>query len=505
MNGTGSIPPQLCQTELRRARVRAERAGGIDAVEPSDDGLTLTVTFLGKAPDGIGPGNVRIDGGQRITGIKVLGVAIDREDDPELDDRMRVTVDRAGDTSTYTLCVVQAGPYGRPGSLPYPGLDPRYSCAAFTFMASCPTDFDCAGAPPCPPAARAGTVINYTAKDYDSFRQLLLDRMSLTVPDWTEQHVPDLEVTLVEVLAYVGDQLSYQQDSVATEAYLDTARMRVSVRRHVRLVDYAMHDGCNARAFVTLAVSGEVTLTAGKYRFAAIDVSQLPPQDQPQLGPVISDDQLGHLPAGITPEVFEPLTAGDVSLLPVHNQISFWTWGDEDCCLPAGATAATLRDAWVASTADQGTAGPGPGQGRALTLGPGDFLVIEEVTGPRTGAAADADPTHRQIVRLTSVTPAVDDLYAQPVLEVTWADQDALTFQACLSAHGGPDCQLITDVSVARGNVVIVDHGRSITFCGSDPETIAVPPADVTVAPCRPPAARLPGPPRREPGRCADP
>ena len=50
-------------------------------------------------------------------------------------------------------------------------------------------------------------------------------------------------VALVELLAYAGDQLSYYQDAVATEAYLGTARRRVSVRRHARLVDYPMHDG----------------------------------------------------------------------------------------------------------------------------------------------------------------------------------------------------------------------------------------------------------------------
>jgi predicted phage baseplate assembly protein len=495
MNATRGTPPQKCRTELRRAAVRAEHRGGIDAVEPSDDGRTLTVTFLGKAPGGIGPANVRIDGGRRITGIRVLDVVIDRDDDPDLDDRMLVNVDRVGDTSTYTLCVVEAGPHGRAGRRPYPGFDPRYACAAFTFPVACPADLDCAAALPCPPVATPGPVIDYIAKDYDAFRQLLLDRMTLTVPDWVERHVPDLEVALAEVLAYVADQLSYQQDSVATEAYLDTARKRASVRRHVRLVDYAMHDGCNARAFVTLAVSREVTLIAGQFRFAAVDVSYLPPQEQPQLGTVISDDQLAHLPAGITHEVFEPLTAGDVSLVPTHNQISFWTWGDEDCCLPAGATSATLRDAWAAApegAADQPGASPEPARRRVLGLRPGDILLIEEVTGPRTGAPADADPAHRQAVRLTSVTPAVDPLYGQPVLEVAWADQDALTFEACLSAHGGPDCQLITDVSVARGNVVIVDHGRSITFCGFAPETIPVPPAEVTVPPCRPPVSGCP-------------
>jgi len=34
------------------------------------------------------------------------------------------------------------------------------------------------------------------------------------------------------------DYLSYQQDAVATEAYIETARSRVSLRRHALLVDY---------------------------------------------------------------------------------------------------------------------------------------------------------------------------------------------------------------------------------------------------------------------------
>jgi hypothetical protein len=41
-------------------------------------------------------------------------------------------------------------------------------------------------------------------------------------------------IALVELLAYVGDQLSYYQDAVANEAYLETARQRISVKRHTR-------------------------------------------------------------------------------------------------------------------------------------------------------------------------------------------------------------------------------------------------------------------------------
>ena len=70
------------------------------------------------------------------------------------------------------------------------------------------------------------------------------------MPDWRERNPADLGITLVELLAYAGDQLSYYQDAVATEAYLGTARRRTSVRRHARLVDYPMHDGANARAWL---------------------------------------------------------------------------------------------------------------------------------------------------------------------------------------------------------------------------------------------------------------
>ena len=61
-------------------------------------------------------------------------------------------------------------------------------------------------------------------------------------------------MTLVELLAFAADTLSYRQDVVANEAYLNTARQRISVRRHARLVDYYLHEGCNARAFVHFKV-----------------------------------------------------------------------------------------------------------------------------------------------------------------------------------------------------------------------------------------------------------
>src|SRR5690606_8912435 len=121
------------------------------------------------------------------------------------------------------------------------------------------SDLDCRPACACPPLTRTAPDIDYLAKDYASFRQMMLDHLARLIPDWQRRTAAGLGVTLVEVLAYVGDYLSYRQDAIATEAYLGTARRRVSLRRHTRLLDYAMHDGCNARAWVQVRVAPGVT------------------------------------------------------------------------------------------------------------------------------------------------------------------------------------------------------------------------------------------------------
>lgn len=443
-----------CRGEQRRARVREAGLNGLDYVEVSEDQLVLEVTFLEKAPDEIGLDNVRLDGGERITGIRIVDVRLCREDDPDLDDCMRVTVDRPGDFSPYTLCVVEPDPDGGPGREPLAGFDPRYACVEFSFKAGCDTGLDCAPADDCPPPRYDEPEISYLARDYESFRRAILDRLALVMPQWQERHAPDVVMAVVEALAYAGDQLAYYQDAVATEAYLDTARRRVSVRRHTRLVDYPMHDGGNARAWVCLEVGAELELPADDVLFLTV----------PGLPVAVAFP--GIDPRLLAPPVFAPMAAGTISLRPAHNQIELWTWGNHECCLPVGTTRATLAD---------------PDQ--QLALGPGDVLIFEEIVGPVTGNPADADPAHRQAVRLTEATAGRDDLYDVTVLEVVWEQEDALRFPLCLSSIAGEDCHPVAPVSVARGNVVLVDHGRPIDFCGEG-EGLTVPDPPPAPAAC---------------------
>lgn len=453
---------------------------GIEYLEVLDDDApsgsprqrTLLVGFY-KAIAGLEAEHVRIEGGTRIRPVLVEwafaadviageGVldAAEAAFVAALDDPGRVLVVRTvayGDYSTYTLRIVSG-----PGlDAPPAGFDPILAAIEFSFKAECPTPFDCLVPPVCPPEPRAAPLINYLAKDYASFRRLMLDRLALLVPQWTERSPADIGVALVELLAYVGDSLSYQQDAVATEAYLDTARRRVSVRRHARLVDYFMHDGANARAWVQIEPAVDALVVPAGTQVLSKASALVPPVVVKGSRPYVQ-----ALAEGVA--LFEAMHRSVLYL--AHDTMFFYTWGDDACVLGTGATRATLRD--------------GDSPAARLRLRRGDVLVFEERLGPQTGNPADADRVRRHAVRLTRVepeatllppngeetgrtagAPLVDPLVNQRIVKIEWHAEDALPFPFCVSAPRTDTelaDQVFADVSVARGNVVLVDHGRTL-------------------------------------------
>jgi hypothetical protein len=255
-------------TDRRRAALRAtERLNGIDHVEVEDDDghIDLHVYLIRSLPAGAEPfglENVVLESEPGPPDVAVEGFfEFRRAPDPARDDYAVIRLDARGAQAGYTVRL--AGTVERP----IPDIDPRCGAATFTFDAGGPTAVDCRPArppddPPGPPPE-----LSHLAKDYASFRALLLDRLATTLPDWPDRHAADPYLTVLEVLAYEADRLSYAQDAIGTEAYLDTARLRTSVRRHVRLVDYPMHEGCNARVWVCLEVDGDPWLAAGDIAF----------------------------------------------------------------------------------------------------------------------------------------------------------------------------------------------------------------------------------------------
>jgi hypothetical protein len=478
-----------CCGENRKAAILGNPSlnlNGIDYLEVLDFNI-LVVHCLRTAPSGLTPANIVIEGGESITGVAAQWVSPASPPPPlatsqeqayfaslaDAADVLVIRTTQVGDFSTYTLRLVnyvlqaQRDPFDVTAALA--GFDPQLAEVEFRFRVECGADFDCLPQPAsCPPSAITPPPIDYLAKDYGSFRTAMLDRMNQLLPGWGATTEADLGVALAELIAYAGDQLSYRQDAIATEAYLETARSRVSLRRHA-LLDYRVHDGCNARVWVQLQAyynpppgPGE----AGQGVF--MDRAQTWFYTSAPGLPAGQVSEGAPLPAGV--QVFEPMH--DAFLYPEHNQMSFYTWGDTDCCLPAGAVEATLAGAFP-------------------NLQTGDVLIFQEVKGPLTGMAGDADIRHRCAVRLTRAATLVDPVFgATPVTEIQWSSGDALPFPICLSStfleNGIP--QMVTDVSIALGNVVLADHGLSLS--GVNLGTVPAPrlfyPADAAGDRCAP-------------------
>ena len=588
--------------EAIREEIAKNRRGGFDPRHCT----ALYVSF--QHPEGLADldfDHFRIEGGRTVADLSVLIVVplARLGAESELVKRgfhLALILPRRGDLSPYRLTITD--PERRK-------IDPRFASASFRFDPDGDDEVYPCSDPKIPPPQ-----IDYLARDYGRLRRLLLDRLSVTLPEWKERHIPDVGMMLVELFAYLGDHLSYQQDAVATEAYLRTARRRISVRRHARLVDYILHEGCNARAFIHLQSPADDELDPEDVFF----VAGLPPGQEDPPEPV-SLSHLERLGSSVGPLVhFETVPCADPNwrlrpedvsspldflfalgkagqatfrqirewisetdaetvelidralysppfdlmdvltlvLPPVNrilgnvrlsvgktsdrlsettrrrvanqsedrcpglcnrsiledlhpdliarrvtrvdrirlasslNEIPFYTWDGSQCWLPAGATSAVLRDEYVRPSAP-GESGPSRKLSR---LAVGQFLLLEEIKGSRTGNPDDANPEHRQIVRITRLRRFKDPLVKvtvpgeaeaapqeQPLVEVHWHPDDALRFPVCLSARGRgtADCRLVENVSVARGNIFLVDHGLT-----RPREALSCPPPASLLDPC---------------------
>jgi hypothetical protein len=402
-----------CGSEQQRERVRQAAgpplATGIDYLKLSAGEPRLRMRLIHPFE--------QVRGAAQLTDKQIL---IEDQDGRAL--RVRsVARDRAGAewiiatdspdlAATYRLRIRRS-----PGDpAPPEGYYPPLVELAFTFGGTWPAEGG--GAPGARPAVEPE--ISYLAKDYASFRRLMLDRMAALVPGGVEDQPADLQVALLELLAHSADRLSYYQDAVATEAYLGTARSRVSLRRHARLLDYRLHEGCNARVWICCDVDRTVQV-GNDWRFLTV---------------------------GATPPTFAPCHRP--TLWPQHGHITLYAWGEAAYTLPAGATRATLAQPPAAQP--QLVVGPDG-------LAPGAFLMLKVRADP------GAVPLHH-VVRLTAAAEGRDPLNGQKIVEVAWGAEDAL-----------PACWAGKPAATACANVVLADHGDAseATDLGVLPERVS--------------------------------
>jgi uncharacterized phage protein gp47/JayE len=149
-------------------------------------------------------------------------------------------------------------------------------------------------------------VIDYMARDYDSFRQALIDRIPEKLPNWTDRSEADFGIVLIELFAYMADILSYYQDRVANESFLATAQERRSVIQHLRLIGYELAPASPASAKLALAFTVDNART-GLVKIQRGDQFSTPSTDE---RPSVTFEYADHTPIVIDLESLAPDSGG---------------------------------------------------------------------------------------------------------------------------------------------------------------------------------------------------
>jgi hypothetical protein len=326
-----------------------------------------------------------------------------------------------------------------PAAVPF---DPLRTWLPVRLRPECPDLGSCFAGPPVRPTPEPSPVHDYSARDWRSLRRALTEYLLREDPE-ADLSVADPAIAYLELVAHLGDLLHYRLDRVATEAYLETARLRTSVRRHARLVDFPVTDGASAVTEVLVEVApgaGSVDVLTGD---AAVD----------QAGSDLAF-------------TFET----DLNAVDALSEIPIYDWGEEACCLPEGATecvlvrprpADVLGEGWLEPGAllafevvDPDDAGRHQRWTRRAQDWPTDASGVERFREPLPSRRA-------QVVELTAVEPFGDPLLggALELTLVRWRAEDALERSLPIGVDTGAGGE---EVAVARANLVRAHHGRLV-------------------------------------------
>ena len=88
---------------------------------------------------------------------------------------------------------------------------------------------------------------DYTNKDYEAFRSMMIDELQKKIPEYTDTSQTDAGIVMLELLAKGLDVLSYYQDVNATETYLTTCEQRESALKWCSLLGHTPNEATPAK------------------------------------------------------------------------------------------------------------------------------------------------------------------------------------------------------------------------------------------------------------------
>ena len=392
---------------------------GLDFVYVHEDQVRLDVHFLRPPSDLDQPLHVDLLGSNvhiysQSTPNQQTRIPVTDLDWSPDNNILQLTVAYPGDFSNYTLFIQDPDPDSPEDPT---RIDPYFNGIGFSFKANCPSDLDCKPPEPeCSPEEVVDFPINYQARDFWSFRQVLLDFASQRYPDWKDRLEADVGMMMAEVMSALGDEMAYYQDRVAREAYLQTATQRRSIQHHARLVDYHMHDGAGAFLWVDIQVRES-------------EAGDPPISDSLEAGSVIVSSQgdsglridfeIGHgMGRGLATYLGERPDTNSYAVDFRLNRIDPHCWDEDDLCLKVGTTEMFLDGHFEEIF---------PFSDETDERREGKWILLQ--TRPEN--AAQAERAH--MVRVIDKHDMQDPVRGLPITRIRWEAEQALPFELDMS------------------------------------------------------------------------
>ena len=391
---------------------------GIDYIYVAEDQVTLRIHFHMKGdPPAATPADIL--SGLTTKQIRIYptrtpgdgDIAVDALQWIDSDTVLEILVEQPGGFASYTL------------SIDDDRVDRHFNDIEFSFKANCESRLDCKpSGHDCPDETEVDFPVDYQARDFWSLRRALTDFASLRYPDWQDRLEADAGMMLVEVMSALGDELSYYQDRVAREGYLETATQRRSLRHHARLVDYEMHEGLAASTWldVTVKTAESGNIPAGADIFAQSDKG---------------DNVYFEAGKGLQDIIDEENFFVDAAI----NSLAPHIWDEDHQCLSVGATEIYVNGRHKANLFFNTTTDDDV---------PCRWVLLKTKTTP-------IDPSvlqRRWLVCVIEVNeledPLADDPACHKITQLIWQDAQALPFEMDMAALE------------VRGNLVPAIAGR---------------------------------------------
>jgi len=142
------------------------------------------------------------------------------------------------------------------------------------------------------------TAIVFRVGTYSSFRLSMLQRIARTqaLAALQTRSDDDYAITLLDMWATVADVLAFYEERIANEGYLRTARLRDSILRMARLLDYQLRPGVAATTLLafTLDKNASLRIPIG-LRVQSVPADDEKPQINETLESILADAKLRNL------------------------------------------------------------------------------------------------------------------------------------------------------------------------------------------------------------------